>query len=205
MFDQNFKDCWNFSFEIKLLVESKYSICLLGSRVPLAMFDDCVVPSILFGNSIYMRNYVIFYYRRILKMLFCGLPVTPHVIPIDTKEVDWNNSSKILCMKDATRMSLYVCHHRPPLNCRQRTLGRLPEVWGRWNRGVNLNLGPITLLSDFPTRSGIYWAPIVYLFVCLRLCRLPFHWVHLFLSCSHVAGSLLNSLSISFWGAGAHN
>ena len=129
----------------------------------------------------------------------------PNFIPIDTKEVDWNNSSKILCMKDATRMSLYVCHHRPPLNCRQRTLGRLPEVWGRWNRGVNLNLGPITLLSDFPTRSGIYWAPIVYLFVCLRLCRLPFHWVHLFLSCSHVTGSLLNSLSISFWGARAHN
>ena len=56
-----------------------------------------------------------------------------------------------------------------------------------------------------PTRSGIYWAPIVYLFVCLRLCRLPFHWVHLFLSCSHVTGSLLNSLSISFWGARAHN
>ena len=109
-------------------------------------------------------------------------------------------------MYEGCHSDVLVClSSPPPLNCRQRTLGRLPEVWGRWNRGVNLNLGPITLLSDFPHEVGHILSLVVYLFVCLRLCRLPFHWVHLFLSCSHVTGSLLNSLSISFWGARAHN
>ena len=68
-------------------------------------------------------------------------------------------------MYEGCHSDVLVClSSPPPLNCRQRTLGRLPEVWGRWNRGVNLNLGPITLLSDFPSRSGIYWAQ---LFICL--------------------------------------
>ena len=141
-----------------------------------------------------MRNRVIFYDWRIPKM-----PVLPRFMPIDANKVDWKNSSKILCMKDATRMSLYVCHHHPLwiadsglwegcLRCE----GGGTEVWiWIW--------GQLLCSQISPTRSGIYWAPIVYLFVCLRLCRLPFHWVHLFLSCSHVTGSLLNSLSISFY------
>ena len=38
-------------------------------------------------------------------------------------------------------------------------------MWGRWNRGVNLNLGPITLLSDFPHEVGHITEP--QLFICL--------------------------------------
>ena len=139
-----------------------------------------------------MRNRVIFYDWRIPKM-----PVLPRFMPIDANKVDWKNSSKILCMKDATRMSLYVCHHHPLwiadsglwegcLRCE----GGGTEVW-IWIWGQ-------LLCSQIFPRGRAYTEPNC-LFVCLHLCRLPFHWVHLFLSCSHVTGSLLNSLSISFY------
>ena len=106
-----------------------------------------------------MRNRVIFYDWRIPKM-----PVLPRFMPIDANKVDWKNSSKILCMKDATRMSLYVCHHHPLwiadsglwegcLRCE----GGGTEVWiWIW--------GQLLCSQKFPSRSGIYWAQ---LFICL--------------------------------------
>ena len=153
-----------------------------------------------------MRYNVFFDDWKIPKMLFLWFARHAPCYP-DWHQGSWLKQFKQNIVYEGCHSDVLVClSSPPPFELPVADFGKV--AWGV--RAVEprceFESGANYFALRFPPRGrAYYWAPIVYLFVCLRLCRLPFHWVHLFLSCSHVTGSLLNSLSISFWGARANN